>query len=70
MSQTLRAGTVVSLHGRAYRLLFPATVDLIAEADAISSLAAEMGRKGGKVRGETKRRAVDYAELGRRGGRA
>lgn len=35
-----------------------------------SALMASMGRKGGSVKGPSKRRDVDYAALGRKGGLA
>ncbi len=36
----------------------------------LKEAAAALGKKGGSVTGESKRREVDYAELGRKGGAA
>ncbi len=36
----------------------------------VSRAAALLGSKGGKVKGPSKRRDIDYAELGRMGGEA
>lgn len=63
-TKTLKAGTIVQLHGIPVELVSATTVKTASgNWDVISSSAAEMGRKGGSKSSEAKAAAVrDYLE--------
>lgn len=58
-TKTLKAGTIVQLHGIPVELVSATTVKTASgNWDVISSSAAEMGRKGGSKSSEAKAAAV------------